>query len=387
MTNTRERGQITVVKRLLVRSRARTRGSPWLSTATKTSSTDRSCSRSPTASRPPRHRRNPDRHHLQPDRTRGVRGLGTRRDHPLPGRGRRRAGQPGCGKPPPHRWPGDLQVPAGACRRRPDDVLGVPELRWDRLRSGRRDRGSQRRISSRTVIRGIPTGVTCTAEEVNVPPQWSLGGVASNTVTITDTELITVHVVNTRVTGELTVVKAVRGAPSDTRPHSTSSWTVTTTSSTRPSRWTCPPATPRSPSPTQGSRPGSSALFPRKQCPTGWELVSVTPRKPRSGRPSRRSSPCSTGFARPSGPRRVLWRGSDLRTGVEPAGHRLGFVADGSASSPGACGSCPHRRHLDDHGVTRQAMGRGFEPHPRHQRNCAPDGCRSGVACSAWPGR
>ena len=70
-------------------------------------------------------------------------------------------------------------------------------------------------ISSRTVIPGIPTGVTCTAEEVQVPEQWSLGGVASGTVTITDTELIPVHVVNTRVTGELTVVKAVEGDPSD----------------------------------------------------------------------------------------------------------------------------------------------------------------------------
>ena len=65
------------------------------------------------------------------------------------------------------------------------------------------------------MISGIPTGVTCTAEEVQVPDQWSLGGVASDTVTITDTELITVHVVNTRVTGELTVVKAVEGDPSD----------------------------------------------------------------------------------------------------------------------------------------------------------------------------
>ena len=35
-------------------------------------------------------------------------------------------------------------------------------------------------------------------------------------MTITDTELITVHAVNTRVTGALDVVKAVRGDASDT---------------------------------------------------------------------------------------------------------------------------------------------------------------------------
>jgi len=70
-------------------------------------------------------------------------------------------------------------------------------------------------VSSRTVISGIPTGVTCAAEEIQVPEEWSLGGVAGDTITITGTELIAIQVVNTRVTGELTVTKAVEGDPPD----------------------------------------------------------------------------------------------------------------------------------------------------------------------------
>jgi hypothetical protein len=74
----------------------------------------------------------------------------------------------------------------------------------------------QNGVAKRTEVTGIPVGVTCTATEVRVPPKWSLGGVAGgNSVTITDTELMRVVVVNTRVTGDLDVIKMVRGGPAD----------------------------------------------------------------------------------------------------------------------------------------------------------------------------
>jgi hypothetical protein len=71
-------------------------------------------------------------------------------------------------------------------------------------------------VAQRTEVTGIPVGVTCTATEVRVPPKWTLGGVAGgNPVTITGTELIRVVGVNTRVTGDLDVIKMVRGGPAD----------------------------------------------------------------------------------------------------------------------------------------------------------------------------
>ncbi len=132
-------------------------------------------------------------------------------------------------------------------------------------------------VSSRTVIRGIPTGVTCAAEEVNVPPEWSLGGVASNTVTITDTELITVHVVNTRVTGELTVVKAVRGAPSD----AAASFDLVMDCDDDLFDTAVPvdlPAGDTEISESYSGIPtGVICSVSEEAVPTGWELVSITP--------------------------------------------------------------------------------------------------------------
>jgi hypothetical protein len=70
--------------------------------------------------------------------------------------------------------------------------------------------------TTRTVtVTGIPTGTSCAFTEVNIPPQWQLGGVASNIVSITTTDPVLVNAVNVRRTGDLHVVKAVAGDPPD----------------------------------------------------------------------------------------------------------------------------------------------------------------------------
>jgi hypothetical protein len=132
-------------------------------------------------------------------------------------------------------------------------------------------------VSTRTVISGIPTGVTCTAEEVNVPPQWSLGGVASDTVTITDTELITVHAVNTRVTGELIVVKAVSGGS----PNTTASFDLVVDCDDDLFDTAAPMDLRAKDSkisePFSGIPTGVTCSVSEEAAPDGWELVSVKP--------------------------------------------------------------------------------------------------------------
>ena len=57
----------------------------------------------------------------------------------------------------------------------------------------------------------IPTGMHCVFTEVNIPPQWELGGVASPDVIVDGTETVVVNAVNTRRTGAVNVVKTVDG--------------------------------------------------------------------------------------------------------------------------------------------------------------------------------
>jgi len=63
------------------------------------------------------------------------------------------------------------------------------------------------------VIDGIPVGVRCTFTEVDIPGQWSLGGVASPDVTIDGPDPVQVDAVNSRRTGDVTVVKRLAGSP------------------------------------------------------------------------------------------------------------------------------------------------------------------------------
>jgi hypothetical protein len=65
------------------------------------------------------------------------------------------------------------------------------------------------------VIDGIPVGVRCTFTEVDIPGQWSLGGVASPDVTIDGPDPVQVDAVNSRRTGDVTVVKRLAGSPAD----------------------------------------------------------------------------------------------------------------------------------------------------------------------------
>jgi hypothetical protein len=64
------------------------------------------------------------------------------------------------------------------------------------------------------LVDGIPVGVRCTFTEVDIPHDWSLGGVASPDVTIDSTTPVEVNAVNTRRTGDVTVVKRIDGSPS-----------------------------------------------------------------------------------------------------------------------------------------------------------------------------
>jgi hypothetical protein len=57
------------------------------------------------------------------------------------------------------------------------------------------------------VVEGIPTGTVCLFTEVDIPPQWILGGVASNEVVIEGTELVSIDAVNVRRVGELVITK------------------------------------------------------------------------------------------------------------------------------------------------------------------------------------
>ena len=65
------------------------------------------------------------------------------------------------------------------------------------------------------LIDGIPVGVHCTFTEIDIPGTWSLGGVASPDVTIDSPTPVQVNAVNTRRTGDLTVVKRIAGPPED----------------------------------------------------------------------------------------------------------------------------------------------------------------------------
>jgi hypothetical protein len=65
------------------------------------------------------------------------------------------------------------------------------------------------------LIDGIPVGMHCTFTEVDIPGKWSLGGVASPDVTIDSPTPVQVDAVNTRRTGDVTLVKRLAGPPAD----------------------------------------------------------------------------------------------------------------------------------------------------------------------------
>ena len=67
-------------------------------------------------------------------------------------------------------------------------------------------------VAETVLIDGIPTGTHCVFTEPSIPPQWTLGGIASNEITIETTDIIEINIVNVRVVGELVVVKQIDGS-------------------------------------------------------------------------------------------------------------------------------------------------------------------------------
>ncbi|MBO0844195.1 MAG: hypothetical protein J2P22_02110 [Nocardioides sp.] len=65
------------------------------------------------------------------------------------------------------------------------------------------------------LIDGIPVGVHCTFTEIDIPSEWSLGGVASPDVSIDSTTPVQINAVDTRRTGDVNVVKRIEGSPAD----------------------------------------------------------------------------------------------------------------------------------------------------------------------------
>jgi LPXTG-motif cell wall-anchored protein len=66
-------------------------------------------------------------------------------------------------------------------------------------------------VAETVLVDGIPTGTHCVFTEPSIPPQWTLGGIASNEITIDTTDIIEINIVNVRVVGELTIVKQIDG--------------------------------------------------------------------------------------------------------------------------------------------------------------------------------
>ena len=66
-------------------------------------------------------------------------------------------------------------------------------------------------VAETVLIDGIPTGTRCVFTEPSIPPQWALGGIASNEITIETTDIIEVNIVNVRAVGELSITKQIDG--------------------------------------------------------------------------------------------------------------------------------------------------------------------------------
>jgi len=67
-------------------------------------------------------------------------------------------------------------------------------------------------VAETVLIDGIPTGTHCDFTERSIPPQWTLGGIASSEIIIETTDIIEVNVVNVRGVGELSITKQLDGA-------------------------------------------------------------------------------------------------------------------------------------------------------------------------------
>jgi hypothetical protein len=70
-------------------------------------------------------------------------------------------------------------------------------------------------LAETVLIDGIPTGTHCVFTEPNIPPQWDLGGIASNEITIDTPDLLEINVVNVREVGAVTVVKRLNDTLAD----------------------------------------------------------------------------------------------------------------------------------------------------------------------------
>lgn len=66
-------------------------------------------------------------------------------------------------------------------------------------------------VTATVLVDGIPTGTSCVFTEPSIPPQWTLGGIASNEITIETTDIVEVNIVNVRATGELSITKRIDG--------------------------------------------------------------------------------------------------------------------------------------------------------------------------------
>jgi hypothetical protein len=64
-------------------------------------------------------------------------------------------------------------------------------------------------LAETVLIDGIPTGTHCVFTEPDIPPQWDLGGIASDEITIDTPDILEINVVNVRQVGAVTVVKRI----------------------------------------------------------------------------------------------------------------------------------------------------------------------------------
>ena len=100
----------------------------------------------------------------------------------------------------------------------------------------------------------IPTWMHCVFTEVNIPPQWELGGVASPDVIVDGTETVVVNAVNTRRTGNTPRwFEGFRTGPGRETSHAASIWA------------------------TRDFQPGPVSGQTRSRCPAGRSLLGCPP--------------------------------------------------------------------------------------------------------------